>query len=164
MGGYENAKREGDNIGIDIYFGFEYSLQGNDFLIYNFGEDKIISYPEIMTDGFEKVSEKVRGEGGFIIHAHPFRVEAYIAYPGRVFPDCTDAVEVVNAAQRNPEHDKKAREYAEKYGLYAVGGSDAHWHDGIKSGAAFERRPASLEGMIDMIKQNGHIILGEDYD
>ena len=160
MRGYESAKREGDKIGIDIYFGFEYSLQGNDFLIYNFGEEKILAYPEIMSDKFEVMAERVRGEGGFIIHAHPFRNESYIVYPGRVFPEHTDAAEVVNTAHWNPDYDKKALEYAEKYNLYKFSGSDTHHTQSVKGGIAFAQMPESLEDMLSLVKQNKYMILG----
>jgi hypothetical protein len=165
VSGYENAKREGDEIGIDVYFGFEYNNHGAEFLVYNFSADKILAYPEIMTDDFEKVSNKIRGDGGFMVHAHPFRQAEYLRTPGRVFPELTDAVEVVNAAHKNnPRFDDEAKMYAEKYNLCKIGGSDTHWTGGIKSGVAFARKPESLTDMIDMIKQGEHIILGEKYD
>ncbi|MCL2100062.1 MAG: PHP domain-containing protein [Oscillospiraceae bacterium] len=160
--GYKNAKREGDKIGIDVYFGLEYGLQSNDFLIYNFSAEKIIGYPEIMTDSFDEVSKKIRGEGGFITHAHPFRRESYILYPGRVFPELTDAVETFNAAHNNTEYDKLALEYAEEYNLYKLGGSDTHSADFFAGGIAFENRPGSMEAIISLIKQNEYIILGEN--
>ena len=164
MRGYENAKREGDNIGVDVYFGFEYTYpqSGSDFLIYNFGEDKILEYPEIMTDSFEKISQRVRKEGAFIIHAHPFRQAAYIAQPGRVFPDCTDAVEILNTGIGQPEANIIAEGYADKYNFCKTGGSDAHWTGGIKSGAAFKRKPVSLEDMINMLRRGEHIVLGDN--
>ena len=162
MRGYESAKSEGDKIGFDVYFGFEYGLGGSDFLIYNFGEDKILEYPEIMTDSFEKFAERVHDAGGFIIHAHPFRQEVYIQQPGRVFPECTDAVEIFNASHLyRLEYDKKAREYAEKYNLIKFSGSDTHSTDPkyLKGGIAFEQRPESLEDMIGMVRADKHVIL-----
>lgn len=161
MQGYENAKREGDKIGLDVYFGFEYGMSGNDFLIYNFGESQIADYPEIMSDSFEKFAEKVHGDGGFIIHAHPFRYEVYIAQPGRIFPQCTDAVEIVNASHKNPQYDEDAKKYAAQYNLIKFGGSDTHHIDSKKGGIAFEKKPESLEDMINLMKQNRHIVLGE---
>jgi predicted metal-dependent phosphoesterase TrpH len=163
MRGYEGAKREGDKIGLDIYFGFEYGLGGNDFLIYNFGGDKILAYPEIMTDSFEKVAERIHGEGGFIIHAHPFREEIYITQPGRVFPEFTDAVEIFNTNQLSGVN-LKAREYADKYKLLKTGGSDSHtvnaYANGLKGGVAFAQKPESLEDIISLIKQDKHVVLG----
>jgi predicted metal-dependent phosphoesterase TrpH len=162
--GYENAKREGDKIGIDVYFGFEYGLSGSDFLIYNFSGDKLLDYPEIMTDSFAECAERIHGEGGFIIHAHPFRVEPYILQPGRVIPELTDAVEILNTSHWNPEYDRQAKEYAENYNLYKIGGSDTHHVDTIKSGIAFARKPESLEDIINLIKQNKYIVVGEKND
>ncbi len=31
--GYENAKKRGDEIGLDVFFGFEYGDGGSDFLV-----------------------------------------------------------------------------------------------------------------------------------
>jgi len=162
--GYENAKSEGDKIGIDVYFGFEYNYQGSgtEFLIYNFSLEDLASYPEIMTDDFEKVAESVRRAGGLIIHTHPFRYEEYMQFPRRVFPPLTDAVETVNSAhEHTPQFDAEANMYAEKFGLIKIGGSDAHWVNGIKSGVAFKKRPDSLADIINMLRQGEHIILGE---
>jgi len=159
MRGYENAKREGDKIGLDIYFGFEYAMHGTEFLIYNFNEEQLVAYPEIMRDSFEKASDRIRSEGGFIIHAHPFREEPYVQQPGRIFPESTDAVEALNIMQP-PESNNKAWEYAESYNLIKVGGSDAHSTESVKGGVSFAQNPASLEELISMIKQNRHTVLG----
>ncbi len=37
--GYENAKKRGGQIGLDVFFGFEYNKNGAEFLIYGLGKD-----------------------------------------------------------------------------------------------------------------------------
>ena len=32
--GYENAKEEGDKIGLDVFFGVEWAFHGDEFLLY----------------------------------------------------------------------------------------------------------------------------------
>ncbi|MCL1857776.1 MAG: PHP domain-containing protein [Oscillospiraceae bacterium] len=163
MKGYENAKREGDNIGIDVYFGFEYNYRGAEFLIYNYSEEKLRAYPEIMTDNIEKIFTNIKKSGGFIIHAHPFRHEAYILDPGQIFPEYTEAVEVINTHNRTKESNRLAMDYAEEYNLIKFGGSDTHSAHPQDGGMLFERKPESLYDIIDMAKKEECVILGEQY-
>jgi predicted metal-dependent phosphoesterase TrpH len=161
--GYEDAKREGDKIGLDVYFGFEFCNMGNEFLIYNYDVEKLRAYPEIMTDNIEKVLTNIRNAGGFIIHAHPFRNEFYIQNPGRMFPGYVDAVEVINTHNRTKESNRLAMDYAEEYNLIKFGGSDTHSAHPQDGGMLFERKPESLYDIIDMAKKEECVILGEQY-
>jgi len=161
--GYKDAKMAGDKIGLDVYFGFELCDRGTEFLIYNYGEEKLRSYPGIMTDGLYKSLENIRKSGGFIVHAHPFRNEPYIQEPGRIFPEYIDAVEVVNTANRLPESNLRALEYAEKYNLIKFGGSDTHSVNYHEGGIAFARKPESFEDIIEMAKKEECMILNAEY-
>ena len=162
MQGYEDAKKEGDNIGLKVFFGFEYNHYGAEFLIYNFGEDKLRAYPGIMTDGVETVLTKIKNDGGFIIHAHPFREALYIRKPHKFFPEYTDAVEIINT-HNSKEANRLAYDYAEKYNLIKFGGSDIHSSSQNDGGMAFKRCPKSLDDIIDMAKKEEYIILGEQH-
>jgi len=161
--GYQDAKAEGGRIGLDVYFGFEYCSKGNEFLIYNFGEEKLRAYPEIMTDTVEQALTKIRKAGGFIIHAHPFRNEPYIQDPTKIFPDYIDAVEIINTHNKTKESNQRALEYAEKYNLIKFGGSDTHSAVLEYGGIAFARKPESLKDIIDMAGKDECVILGEQY-
>ena len=163
MKGYEDAKSEGDKIGLDVYFGFELADRGNEFLVYNFGEEKLRAYPGIMTDGIEKAMTKIRNEGGFIIHAHPFRNEFYIQDPNKIFPEYVDAVEIINTHNKTKESNRRALEYAEKYNLIKFGGSDAHSTDPQDGGMMFARKPESVDDMIDMARKEECVVLGKQY-
>ncbi|MCL2158795.1 MAG: histidinol-phosphatase [Oscillospiraceae bacterium] len=160
--GYEDAKREGDKIDLDVYFGFEYNYKGAEFLIYNYPEENLRSYPEIMTDPIETVLARIRQEGGFVIHAHPFRIASYIPTPVKLFPEHTDAVEVINTQNSN-EANQLAFEYAKVYDLAKFGGSDTHSAHPQEGGMRFLRRPESICDMMDMAKNGECEILGEQY-
>ena len=162
MGGYKDAKKEGDEIGLDVYFGFEYNYHGAEFLIYNFGEEKLRAYPEIMTDNIEEVFTNIKKGGGFIIHAHPFRTAAYIPQPVKLYPEYVDAVEVINT-HNGAEANRLALEYAGKYNLIKFGGSDSHSAHPQDGGMMFLRKPESLDDIIDMAEKKECIILGEKY-
>lgn len=161
--GYEDAKEEGDRLGLDVYFGFEYNFHGTEFLIYNYGEEKLRAYPEIMTDNIEKALTRVRNEGGFVVHAHPFRNEPYINDPNRIFPEYVDAVEVINTHNKTKESNRRALEYAEKYNLIKFGGSDTHSTQPEDGGMLFARKPESLDDIIEMARKEECVILGEQY-
>jgi len=163
MKGYQDAKRTGDMIGLDVYFGFEFCDRGTEFLICNYGEEKLRAYPDIMTDPIEKVLTRIRKEGGFIIHAHPFRNEYYIQNPGKIYPEYVDAVEVINTHNRTKESNRQALEYAEKYNLIKFGGSDTHSSYIEDGGMAFPRKPESLDDIINMARKEECVILGEQY-
>jgi hypothetical protein len=77
----------------------------------------------------EQVIEVVHGEGGIAIPAHPFRDSGYGArlddLLAKVGP-ALSAVEAVNGQNSSDQNDE-ALAMAEKLGLTALGGSDAHF-------------------------------------
>ena len=163
MKGYEDAKKEGGKIGLDVYFGFEYNYNGAEFLIYNYGEEQLRCYPGIMTDDMEKVFANIKKAGGFIIHAHPFRTAPYILNPGKLFSEYVDAVEIINPCNYPNKANQLAAEYAEKYNLIKFGGSDTHSADYHEGGMAFPRKPESVEDIIETARSGDCVILGEEY-
>lgn len=130
--GYEAAKKRGDEIGLDVFFAWEYTIahEGNDLLIYNLDAEWIAAHPETMTLHVCDFCDLVHEHGGFIVHAHPFRQEYYIKMI-RLLPDKTDAVETANAC-RSREVNQRAQWYARTYGLPETGGSDSHSAEGLR--------------------------------
>lgn len=45
--GYEHAREEGEKIGLDVFFGFEYGVRGADFLVYNLDREWLIRHKDI---------------------------------------------------------------------------------------------------------------------
>ena len=90
--GYENAKTEGDRIGLDVFFAWEYSgYHGADFLIYGLDADWLYANPDQINWTTVEYMARVRESGGTVIHAHPFRrPEKYL------IPEVTDGVEIIN--------------------------------------------------------------------
>ena len=107
--GYENAKALGDEIGLQVFFGWEESHQGTDFLIYGLDKEWLKRHPEIKDVTIEEQYELVHKEGGLVIHAHPYREASYIPEI-RLFPEAIDGVEVFNASHygRNPREDGRS--------------------------------------------------------
>lgn len=77
----------------------------------------------------ELMMEVVHGEGGIAIPAHPFRDSGYGArldgLLAKVGP-ALSAIEAING-QNSPEQNAEAMAMAEKLGLTALAGSDAHF-------------------------------------
>ena len=46
--GYENAKAEGDRLGMDVFFGWESGYYGTDFLIYGLDKDWLLKHDDIL--------------------------------------------------------------------------------------------------------------------
>ncbi len=121
---YERAKAEGEKVGLDVFFGFENSYQGNDVLTYGLGRDWLKAHPEIMKMPMRQYCQFARSEGGFVVHAHPFREAGYIDLI-RLLPRSVDAVEILNANRTDFENER-AEEFARNYNLPVTAGSDIH--------------------------------------
>ena len=124
--GYENAKAEGDKIGLQVFFGFEYGVNATDFLIYNLNKEWLLAHPDIDKWDTREAFRVMHEDGGFIVHAHPFRERDYIDHI-QLFPRDVDAVEVFNGAQRNDDFmNERGKLYAMMYDLPQTAGSDSH--------------------------------------
>lgn len=160
--GYENAKAAGDKVGLQVFFGWEESHQGTDFLIYGLNKEWLKKHPELKEITIQEQYELIHREGGMVIHAHPYR-EAWYIPEIRLFPDYIDGVEVLNAShygrsQREDGrsfYDIRAMEYAKNYHLPLTGGSDIHSTNLLYGGMAFRRK---LETVQDYMRE---VLAGE---
>lgn len=150
--GYLRAKKEGDKCGFDVFFGLEYSFEGTDFLVYGLTSQFLTAHPGFDMLGMKEFSETVRGAGGYLAQAHPFRTACWISNPYPTDPALIDGVEVYNASMSNKVN-KKAEKFAEKYNLPKQSGSDSHNTNLRKpSGIALEQRAESIFDIISGIK------------
>ena len=122
--GYRAAKEYGDKVGMQVFFAWEDSSEGNDFLTYGLDENWLADHPFIDRLPLVDYLKYVRLAGGTVVHAHPFRQDYYIPMI-RLLPDLVDAVEVLNG-HRKAEENSRARWYADSYGLPWTAGSDNH--------------------------------------
>lgn len=145
--GYEEAKAEGERIGLQVFFGWESGYRGTEFLIYGLDKEWLLYHPQIKDASIREQYQMVNQDEGLVIHAHPFREENYIKEI-RLFPECVDGVELMNAchsnpdstAHYNPEYDKQAYEYATKHHFMVTSGSDMHTTQLLGGGMAFSTR------------------------
>ena len=162
--GYEHAKDKGEEIGLDVFFGYESCYQGPEFLIYGVDKMWLKLHPEIKDASIKEQHELIRKAEGMVIHAHPYREEWYIPKI-RLFPEDVDGVEGINAthssplslSHNNPDFDKRAIAYANEHRLPISAGSDIHTTDLLGGGVAFKRKLKSIRDYCQVI------LSGEDY-
>ena len=133
--GYERAKEVGDQIGLKVWFGSEYTVYNADFLIYNMDKEFMKANEKLLMHTDERECFRtIREMGGFIVHAHPFRYDPYIHHIS-LYPHDVDAVEVINASHDPRKlYNERAKLYADSYGLIKTGGSDSHHLDKLFGG------------------------------
>lgn len=157
--GYEHALEAGSRVGLDVFFGVEFTVQGADFLLYGIDKNWLLEHEFYLTAAEERALFRlVHEEGGFIVHAHPFRDYPYIPHIS-LYPHDVDAVEWINASHgKDSVFDSRAKQYAEMYGLPLTGGSDTHSADRMYGGGILV--PEKIEGADDYLRQirNGSVI------
>ena len=138
--GYEEAKRVGDEIGFQVFFGFEFCYHASEFLVYGVDKEFLLNHPEIVGLTPWELCELVHSAGGFLVQAHPFREASYIK-DIKLYPDFVDGVEVINTSHRNPKYNERALWYAESYRLPKTGGSDTHYAQWQSGGGIAVEKP-----------------------
>lgn len=126
--GYEHAREEGERIGLQVFFGFEYAYHGAEFLVYNLDKQWLLAHENIDLCSPRQALLQMHQSGAFVIQAHPFRERDYIDHI-QLFPRDIDGVEAVNAAHLGEEGrrmNQRALAYARMFDLPATGGSDSH--------------------------------------
>ncbi len=156
--GYENAKEEGDKIGLSVFFGWEANFHSTEFLIYGLDKIWLKNHPEMLSWTVEEQYNRVHEDGGFVVHAHPFRMRPYIKEI-RLFPEAIDAVEVINVGNRSEEVDNKALEYAKKHNLPVTAGTDAHGIENYHTGLALKHKAEDISSLMNCIKSGNYELI-----
>ncbi|MCL2088754.1 MAG: PHP domain-containing protein [Oscillospiraceae bacterium] len=145
--GYLDAKAEGDRIGLTVLFGWEFSAGGSEFLTYGLDAKFLHDNPDLDKMGVKEYIAHISECGGFISQAHPFRERDYL-YGIHLYPE-TEGVEVINAAHKDKEFDKRAFDYASQRNKIMTAGSDLHSKKGVSgAGMIF---PAPIETSADFV-------------
>ena len=161
--GYESAKKRGDEIGLSVFFAWESSYHGTDFLVYGLDKEWLLAHEYCDLLPAKKHMEIVRKSGGFAVQAHPFRERGYIEMI-RLMPRDVDAVEAINAANSDLENEMAVL-YADKYGLIKTCGTDNHHGRGARiSALELDFEAKSMDEIIDAVKHNKHRILLTELD
>ncbi len=157
--GYEAAAQKGRELGIDVFFGWEYGQGWAHFLTYGLDKEWLLANPDLPCLDLLRYFDRVREAGGIIVHAHPFRegVDLVQLVPGRM-----DGVEVLNAGRRE-EFNRHALDYAVSFGLPQTAGSDIHsLGSKRRCGMIFPRRVKDGQDFIALVK-SGKARLFDEY-
>lgn len=162
--GYENAKAEGDKIGLQVFRGMEAGFGGPELLIYGFSVSEMKKHPELWQASAREMTDIFHKMGAMVIQPHPFR-EAFYIHEIITYEDFVDGIEIVNASHSNPHdgsrnkcvYDEKAIKLAADNNLPGTAGSDQHSTEAFGGGVAF---PTPLKDINDY---NSRILNREDY-
>lgn len=168
--GYERTKAVGDKKGLDVFFGFEYTVpyrgavansdSGCDFLVFGIDGNWLTDNGgDVETCSTNEYLNRCRKAGGTVIQAHPFRLERSYMNHICLFPDCVDGVETLNASPNTLESNYLARAYADYYGFFHTAGSDIHWVDRDMLGVTeLPEKAHDIRDMMRMLKEKRHKI------
>ena len=150
--GYNVAKKAGDIIGLDVFFGWEYSIRGADFLTYGLDLDFLLANPGMDKLEIEAYSALIRNAGGYLAQAHPYRDEYYIEQKYPVASNLIDGVEVYNEMDKRISN-SKALAFAKENDLPMQAGTDSHGrNDRHFRGIALKKRAKTIGDIIDALK------------
>jgi hypothetical protein len=125
VSGYVAAKKAGDECGLDVFLGWEFTVRGSDLLTYGLDLDFLVANPNLDKLSVEAYSTLVHRCGGFLAQAHPYRDAPYIEYKFPVEPQFLDAIEVYNPFEPRKSNEK-AFAFAKRHDLPMQVGSDSH--------------------------------------
>lgn len=123
--GYEDALNEGIRRGFDVFFAWEESFNGDDYLIYGLDKKWLLEHPQAGSWTRKEQYEAVTGSGGCVVQAHPFRQADYLRQIC-LSTGCVDGVEAANACNGYAAFDALAMRYGQKFGFTLTAGSDIH--------------------------------------
>ena len=150
--GYEEAKIAGDKIGLDVFFGWEYTIRGADFLTYGLDLEFLIANPNLDLLKIEEYSALVRKNGGYIAQAHPYRDAYYIQHNYPVRPHLLDGVEVYNSYDADTAN-SRAYAFALDNDLPMQSGTDSHGRvDRDYRGIILNEKAETIHDIINAIK------------
>ena len=167
---YLAAKKVGDSIGVDVFFGIEEAYKGGkEVLIYGIDPKVLANENGFPRFSLKEMSDFVRKNGGLFAAAHPFRNRSYIKNPDEApDPSFFDAIEVHNQFNdKDGIENKKAHDFAKWNQLIMISGGDIHNVSSFgNTGLAFPYRIESFEMLKDALytKQYKLIINGELHD
>lgn len=167
--GYNAAKAEGDRIGLDVFFGFEYTHGDNSEDYVTLGlTPELVRTRLIDCDKWEldRYLDTVHALGGIVIRAHPYRRADYIPSQPREYPgQAIDAVEVYNGGNALDSYDEEAYQMALREHKPMVAGSDTHHVSTTAVGyIGLDEKPADYAALCAAIKAGkAHVIRRPKY-
>ena len=153
--GYEDALNEGLKRGFSVFFGWEETYEGDDYLVYGLDKQWLLEHPEVRQWTRKEQFEQVRQAGGCVVQAHPFRAADYIR-DIHLLPYLADGIEGFNAGNRLNWNIIGMR-YARIMGLPITAGSDNHHADRMNrsnlAGVILDRPLRDIRDYVQTIRE-----------
>lgn len=146
--------------GIRVYKGAELRFDEciNDYLLYNYPDSLLEDPEEVFHLGIAAFAPRAREAGALLVQAHPYRGRCTPA-----FACYLDGVEVCNLHPNHESHNRWAEEYAARFRLLRLGGSDCHGAGAIGLGGILtEELPADEAGLVRLIREGRYTIIGAE--
>lgn len=151
--GYVEASKAGKKSGLDVFFGWEFTIRGADFLTYGLDLDFLITHPNLDLMEIVEYSNVIRKSGGYLAQAHPYRDAYYIENKYPVQPYLIDGVEVYNSYDRD-EINSRAYSFALANSLPMQSGTDSHGKsDRRYRGIILNKKAETIHDIINAIKE-----------
>ena len=161
--GYEDAREEGEKIGLDVFPGLEQNFAGDEYLVYGLTKEYMTAHPEMERWTRRQQLEEVHKAGGCVIQAHPFRMRDYMDRI-RLGVLLCDGIEAANAGNTQIQ-DARAWRLGQEYHLVMTAGSDNHHAPADQLfGVELEKRLTSIEDYVKIITERKPITLFVDGD
>ena len=153
--GYEIAMEEGQRRGLDVFFGWEETIDKDDYLVYGLDREWLLEHPESSSWTLQEQIKAVRQYGGCVVHAHPFRYS--YSKNTIITGNYIDAMEAANSGNSKIS-DIMAWNCAKKLDLTVTAGSDIHsaddvWPD-IVFGVYLENKMKTIADYVNAVKNN----------
>ena len=153
--GYEDAREEGARRGLDVFFGWEETFSGDDYLVYGLDKEWLLKHPEVCRWTRKEQFDETRRYGGCVVQAHPFRQHCHIHHL-YLSVGCVDAVEAANAANHESSYDALAWIYAKKARLPVTAGTDIHHVRDIRAdtvmGVYLDKKMETIADFVDAVR------------
>ena len=154
--GYEIAREEGERLGLDVFFGWEETIDGIDYLVYGLDKDWLLEHPEASNWTQKDQYREVKRYGGCVIQAHPFRSVNH-AKQMYACDKYIDAIEAANSGN-NQFSDAIAMIYAQKKSFPITAGSDIHHVrdicDDFVFGVYLDKKMETIADYVDAVLNN----------
>lgn len=161
--GYNAAREAAKGTKLKVFYGWEIPFDNAHFLTYGLGRDWLLAHPDMIEWDINTYLTKVREDGAFVIHAHPFHTKKNDASILLV-PDLIDAVEVFSAS-RTDEVNRRGTEYAKMLGLPGTAASDTHRVPSKRiCGMTFSKPIDKVEDLRNRLYEGGYEMFSIDFD
>ena len=152
MAGYRAAKALEDES-FTVLYGLELRFEkenDNDYLVFGADEAYLRAHPFLCyQESYTDFYLNAKTDGLIVFQAHPFRSRMQV-----VKPQYLDGIEVFNGNKRHDSRCEIALQWAMKYGLPMLSGSDFHQPEDLaRGGIVTDRRIRTMDDLLSVLRE-----------